>query len=321
MAELTPPACCFPMDDSLFPTLESGSSGGGAALGREADPKLSQWMTPAWAARELWKAFFADLGPRDLVLEPTCGDGRMLAAVPADIPAVGVEIDPLLAAAARARTGREVIVADVLAAHVPEGITALWGNPPFSTGFVDRLLDRFAPRLPLGARAGLLLPAYFFQTPSRVMRWNRLWSVAAEILPRTLFRGSRLPLVFTLFTRDPVPRLSGLRLYAEAADVDALAEPVRKELVDRSGTWRSVVHQALESLGGRASLAQLYAAVGGRRPSSSPWWREKVRQTLQRGFRALGGGVWGLASGASRRRAPERGVMPTWHSAACVGKR
>lgn len=69
---------------------------------------LCQWFTPAWLAEALVERHFSRLDAADLVLEPTCGAGAFLRAIPAHVPAIGVEIDPALAAAARA-TGREVL--------------------------------------------------------------------------------------------------------------------------------------------------------------------------------------------------------------------
>lgn len=63
------------------------------------------------------------------------------------------------------------------------------------------------------------------------------------------------------------------------------------------GTWRAVVHAALLSLGGQASLEAIYERVFQEAPEKvrgNPHWREKVRQTLQRHFRPLERGVWGL---------------------------
>lgn len=256
------------------------------------NPALSQWMTPAWVARELWAAHFGDAGPSDHVFEPTCGDGRMLQAVPDYVPASGMEIDPRMADLARERTGRSVTTGDVLTAEIPKNITILFGNPPFKADFLDGLLNRVGEVVNDGCRTGLILPAYFMQSPSRVIRWNRAWTICAELLPRTIFARSQLPIIFALFTKDPQPRLTGMRLYHEVQQVADLKPVYRAELVNGTGTWRGVVAIALQELGGRAHVSDIYERVAPRRPTANQWWREKVRQTLQRNFASEGAGVW-----------------------------
>lgn len=61
---------------------------------------LNQFFTPAWAADLLVQRYFGDLQPSDNVLEPACGDGRFLMAIPPEVQAVGVEIDQAMAEAA-----------------------------------------------------------------------------------------------------------------------------------------------------------------------------------------------------------------------------
>ena len=69
----------------------------------------------------------------------------------------------------------------------------------------------------------------------------------------------------------------------------------------RSSTWRDVVAAVLDQLGGTASLPELYKAIEGHRKArENPHWKEKVRQTLQRGtcFSSTERGVWHYASAA-----------------------
>lgn len=257
---------------------------------------LSQYMTPAWAARELWAAHFADLTPSDLVIEPTCGNGHMLQAIPPAIAAFGVELDPELAAAARATSRRNVITADIFDVELPAGITAAFGNPPFKADFMDRLLEHLAHPMPTGARCGFIVPAYFMQSSSRVVRWNRTWSVALEMLPRTVFPRLSKPIVFALFTKDEKPVLRGMRLYYESDMVEAMAQEPRAGMT-ATGRWHEVVEWALARSGGKAHLTEIYARVIRRRPTANQWWKEKVRQILQQHpqFVAHGDGVWSLA--------------------------
>lgn len=43
-------------------------------------------------------------------------------------------------------------------------------------------------------------------------------------------------------------------------------------------TWRTAVVEAIAELGGQATLADMYAVIEGRRPTSNQFWRAKVRQ-------------------------------------------
>lgn len=259
-----------------------------------------QYMTPAYAARQLWEELFGDATERDIVVEPTCGDGRMLSAVPSWIEARGYEIDPVLADLARTRTGRPVVTGDFLGATLPPRVTIAWGNPPFRAGFVDQMLEKLVDSMPDGGRAGFIVPAYFLQSPSRVLRWNRSWTIAADLLPRTLWPRLMRPIVFATFTKDPSPVLRGLRLYVECDLATSVKKPIREQLVSGSGRWSEAVASALRELGGRANLPAIYATMLSRRPTENQHWREKVRQVLQQGpFRNVSRGEWELSGGAA----------------------
>ena len=258
-------------------------------------PDNCQYMTPAYAARQLWCELFGDATTQDVVVEPTCGDGRMLAAVPSWIAAHGYEIDPVLAEAARQRTGRPVVTGDFLGATLPSRVTIAWGNPPFRAGFVDQMLEKLVMAMPDGGRAGFIVPAYFLQSPSRVLRWNRDWTIEADLLPRTLWPRLMRPILFATFTKDPAPRLKGLRLYVECDMASAARKNVREELVAGGGRWLDVVVQAVKGLGGRATLPAIYEAMLSRRPTENQHWREKIRQVLQHGpFNNISRGEWEL---------------------------
>lgn len=261
-----------------------------------SDNALDQYLTPAYAARQLWDDIFPDASAADVVVEPTCGDGRMLAAVPAHIPAFGYEIDPILAAHARARTGRAIAVGDFLEAVLPPRVTIAFGNPPFQSRFVDQMLDRLLGVMPDGGRAGFIVPAYFMQTPSRVLRWNRTWTISADLLPRTLWPRLMRPIIFAHFVKDPAPKLRGLRLYVECDLAGATREGVREGLERGTGSWRDAVSSVLRGLGGRAHLTAIYERMLARRPTENQHWREKVRQVLQNGpFRNVARGEWEIA--------------------------
>lgn len=214
----------------------------------------------------------------------------MLRVIPRDIEAVGVEIDPALADEARRVSGHTVLTADVLSvmhALPPAGI--VFGNPPFKLSFFDRLLngiERWARRDVL---CGFVLPAYFFQTPTHLERWRQSWGIDWVSIPRTLFPGLKLPLGFARFDRRN-RHLRGFMLYASAESMRRAPDRVRNS----SCTWRELVQQALNELGGCATLARLYEVLGDLSPRAT-WWKQKVRQTLQRHCVQVKRGTWKLA--------------------------
>lgn len=261
------------------------------------NPALHQWFTPRWVAEAIVERHFGHLDLCDLVCEPSCGRGAFLHAVPGDVNAFGVEIDPAMAAAARAATGREVITGDFLNVALPAGITHVVGNPPFDARVVHGFLRRAHEVLPEGGTAGFLLPAYLLQTSSKVMALNTRWSISAELMPRNVFPRLKLPLVFALFRKDAMRRLVGFFLYREAADVRALPRDIRAELEgdERGSVWRRAVRAAFRRLGrSQASTTELYGAV--ERPTENQYWREAVRRTLQvyPDFQPVRTGVWEL---------------------------
>lgn len=258
---------------------------------------LNQFFTPTWAAELLVRRHFADLGPGDTVLEPSCGDGRFLMAIPADVDAYGVEIDGEQAAAAVRNSGREVVVGDFRMVDLPRRPTVVIGNPPFDLDVFDGMLDRCHELLERGGRAGFLLPVYAFQTASRVADYNRRWSIEQELLPRNLFERLSCPILWATFRKAERTVLSGFFLYAETHALADLHADIRKVMVGNASTatcWRDAVQLALTACGGRATLEQLYRAVEGNRPSTNPWWREKVRQIAGRHFHRIGRGEFAL---------------------------
>ncbi|WP_432263098.1 class I SAM-dependent methyltransferase [Cupriavidus sp. TMH.W2] len=275
---------------------------------------LGQYPTPAWVAEALYERHFATLGSGDCLIEPSCGPGAFLSVVPETVDAIGVEIDPDMAAIARRQTGREIITGDFCTVALPAEPTVILGNPPFKLGLIDRFLDRAHELLPEGGRVGFLLPAYAFQTASRVAAYARRWSLAQEMIPRNIYQGLKLPLVFALFRKDRSRRLVGFALYQEAADVQSFSSDCRSLLNNGSGpVWLQVIECVLARLGGEANLAQIYAEVEGNRPTKTKWWKEKIRQTLRRyaaRFVATGKGRYALCSQRSRQSR-----VPTAHLA------
>lgn len=266
-------------------------------LTQDRDRVLDQFFTPQWAATALVEEFFPDLTGDDLVLEPSCGRGAFLQAIPSHVPAFGVEIDEQLAEEVRSNTGRSVLCGDFRTLAITQAPTVIVGNPPFDMQLFDGFLERAAKLLPDNGRCGFLLPAYTIQTPSRVLKWNDRWSLAQKALPRTLFPGSQLPLIFLMFAKDGLRRLDGFCLYRAIDEVKKLPAAVKLLLIHgepRKPCWRAVVEWALRKIGGKGSLRQLYDAIEPHRPTDNRYWQEKVRQILQRYFTSHGGGVWAL---------------------------
>lgn len=246
-----------------------------------AAARLGQFPTPAWAADALVREHLAHLGECDFVLEPTCGPGRFLAAIPAHVAALGVEIDPQLAQQARTLTGRQVITGDFLAVDIPAKPTVVLGNPPFETRLIEQILDKVHALLIADGCVCFVLPAYFFQTARRVTRYSERWSISQQIIPRNLYSGLKHPLVFAQFTKDQHRLLVGFSLFHELAFLQGLPKSVRDAVDSGRATWASVVREAIDEHGGEASLTQIYEYVADRRPTRNPAWREQIRKICQ----------------------------------------
>lgn len=261
---------------------------------------LGQYMTPGWAAVELVERYFGDLGARDHVIEPSCGTGAFLRALPPDVPGLGVEIDPELAAIARRTSGRPVIVGDFRMVDLPIRPTAIIGNPPFAVRTITDFLDRAWSLLPDEGRVGFILPAFAFQTANTVESIAERWSIRQDMLPRNLFDGLTKPLCFAVFSRGRARGLVGFALYHELAAVNRLQARYRALLRAGEGSaWAAVTRAALEALGGTAALADLYREIEGHRPTTNQFWQAKVRQVLQRIAVRVDAGVWALPAQAA----------------------
>lgn len=259
-----------------------------------------QFMTPEWAASELVAHYFGDLTSSDAVIEPSCGEGAFLRALPMHIPAIGVEIDPVLAERARASSGRQVIVGDFAAVDLPLRPTALIGNPPFQLAKVQAFLERAWELLPNEGRVGIVLPCYTFQTSETVVKINQRWAIRQDMIPRNLFPGLSLPLCFAMLTKAQGGKLFGFALYHEHAAVSRLQARYRALLAQgQKNVWAAVTVAALQALGGEADLTAIYAEVAGAKPTPNPFWREKIRQQLGRLAERCGPGRWRLPTAAA----------------------
>jgi site-specific DNA-methyltransferase (adenine-specific) len=257
--------------------------------------ELGQWMTPAWAAEELTSIYFGDLSARDHVLEPSCGTGAFLAALPEHVPAFGVEIDAALAEQARNCSGRPVVVGDFLATEIPFTPTAIIGNPPFKQSLVQAFFERAWDLLPVEGRVGFVLPCYIFQTASVVSKLSRKWGMRQDMIPRNVFQGLHLPLCFAQLTKGAGRGMVGFTLYHETDAVTSLRKRYRAMLdTGEKSVWAAVTLSAIEALGGEASLPEIYGEIEGNQPTETPFWREKVRQTLQRRAVQRTRGRWAL---------------------------
>jgi len=252
-------------------------------MNTKAPAALGQWMTPRWGALAIVERHYSRLASTDLVIEPTCGDGAFLAAIPADVPAIGVEIDPALADQARTRTGRKVITGDFRTVAIPDRPTHLIGNLPFVATTIEGILRCAFELLPNEGTAGFILPAYALQTSSVVIRYASRWNLAVELLPRTLFGRLSKPLVFAMFTKAAERRVMvGLALFEESFDIERMPKPVRETLERGTGSvWLAVVDRVLRDLNGEAGLDAIYGSIAPRRPTQNQYWRAKVRQVLQ----------------------------------------
>ncbi len=262
----------------------------------EYKPELSQWMTPAWAAQAIVDHALPLFKDGAIVVEPSCGIGRFLDAIPNQYRSIGVELDPDLASIATKR-GHEVVIGDFRTVDLPvDKADGIIGNPPFEAPVFNGFMTRAHTLLDDGGQVIMLLPAYIFQTAGTVMRWNRQWSMMQEMVPRNLFPRLRLPLTLARFTKDPKPRLSGFLLYHEATAISEMPKAYRKALNECRSVWEAVVGQAIENLGGQAPLKDIYMEIEPRRPTANQFWREKIRQTLQLKFEKQKNGNWAKAA-------------------------
>lgn len=265
----------------------------------EVQSALGQYPTPIWAAEALIERHFSHLTSSDLVFEPSCGPGSFMMAIPDHVPVIGFEIDPRTAAIARINTGREVITGDFVTASIDRQPTAIIGNPPFQLKVIDDFLKRSYELLPEGGQVGLILPAYAFQTAERVATYADTWSLFGECIPRNIYPGLSLPLMFAKFSKEKVRTMVGFSLHRETADMQTLKKQYREVLngVGKS-VWKATIAKALNALGGRANVEAICAEIEGKKPTRTVWWREQVRKVLRQAtnlFAAQGNGWYTFA--------------------------
>jgi len=186
---------------------------------------LGQFMTPVWAAEEILS--LVGLSSEERVLEPSCGNGAFLKAIPKDIQAIGVEIDEELAEVARKDTGREVIVGDFREVELPYQPTLIIGNPPFQTSLVKDFINRSRILLPDGGRLVFILSTHIMQTSESVLPMLEGFGADHWIMPRTLFSKAERPLSLLQLTKG-ASHCRGMALYSQAYVVKYLPKCLKE---------------------------------------------------------------------------------------------
>lgn len=265
-------------------------------MNQMGDRKLNQYFTPEWAAIEIVENFFPNLSEQDLVIEPSCGQGAFLKAIPSHVPAIGIEIDKGLAIEASHYSGRPVLNEDFISVQLSQEPSVIIGNPPFNIQIIEAFLKKSQQILLPHGKCGFILPSYSCQTPNRVLRWNEDWSLKQTMLPRELFPNAILPLIFLIFTKDKLKRMFGFALYHECCDVNKMRSGriwlIRNK--SKHSCWRSLIQWSLQELGGEASLRDIYELIEPRRISTNRWWKAKVRQEVQRHCSRVAPSTWKL---------------------------
>ena len=253
---------------------------------------LSQWMTPSWVAEAIVEHALPRFEEGAVIIEPSCGIGRFLDALPAHYRNIGIEIDPELASIARSK-GHEVIEGDFRTARLPvDRAHAIIGNPPFENDIFNGFLSRSHNLLEDEGQVIMIVPAYFFQTAKTVTAWSERWSIQQEMMPRNLFPGLSKPLLLARFTKTRETKLFGFLLYHETKEIQDIPRAYRIALEEGESGWAAAVGKAIDNLGGKANLQSIYAEIGPKRPTQTRFWKEKVRQTLYRKFNQTDDGAW-----------------------------
>jgi site-specific DNA-methyltransferase (adenine-specific) len=183
--------------------------------------------------------------------------------------------------------------------------TPLWAAQALVEQFFGQLTDRDLLLDPTCGTGAFLHAANAcgipFQTVRTVTRFNSQWSIATDIIPRELFHRLRYQLVFARFRKDDQRTLVGLALYREYQSLKELrpeSQQTLQESKSRWGAWHALVEEALTQLGGRGSLAEIYATVAPNRLPSNNYWHDKIRQVLQIHYQPISRGVWALPAAA-----------------------
>lgn len=259
--------------------------------------ELNQFFAPSWVAELIVENYYPDLTTSDTVYDVGCGDGRFLMALPKYVNAYGLEIDPDLAALARINSGREVIEGCISTVKFSERPTLCLGNPPFEMDIVNAFLGRAFDAMDYGGRVGFILPVYFFQTAATVKDYMKKWALQHDLMPRNIFEGMSKPVMFAQFKKMKNTASVGFFLYEEANDFLNLPKKYRYMFIGNSSSthlWGEVIDKALASLGGEATLQELYSEIEGKRPTATKHWKEQIRKVLQQFYRKVSHATYGL---------------------------
>lgn len=209
------------------------------------------------ARRELSQNFLVDrravelvikaARPSGLILEPGSGEGALtvaLAQTGAEV--VGYEIDPLLAAKLKARTGLKIVKGDFTAARPPREPFAVVGNIPYS--ITSKIVDWCLRAPDLQAATLVTQLEYARKRSGDFGRWSLVtveswpwfsWELAG-VIGRESFR--------------PVPSVDSAILRIERRDTP---------LVEEGRAYRDLVELGFSGIGGtlHASLSTRYGGV------------------------------------------------------------
>lgn len=122
--------------------------------------------TPAWPTLAIWPRLYSPAVR--IVLDPCCGDGGILGALPAPLTLLGLEIDHARAVRCEMRTNIRPTVCDSLEVEWPICDLVIQ-NPPFNLAeaFVRRALEELAAGR-IRVAVAVLLRLAFLETEGRV---------------------------------------------------------------------------------------------------------------------------------------------------------
>jgi hypothetical protein len=182
--------------------------GRSAHAGRSGRNELAQHFTPEPVARFVWSVaagLAARRGPVTTALDPAAGAGVFLGlARAAGVAAVGIELDPALAAPAAQSSGARLLVGDALRQRFPmvpdAGFEVVVGNPPFgrlgrfSGDLGAPVWDTYALLAPLSgrsaraARASFPIDQLFLE---RAVGWVCPGGIVALVMPEGFVANDR----------------------------------------------------------------------------------------------------------------------------------
>src|SRR3546814_18693361 len=105
---------------------------------------------------------------------------------------------------------------------------------------IECFLDRAHQILPDDGLVAMVLPAYAFQTPSRVFKRLDRFAIDVNMIPRALFPGLSKPQTWDKYTQSSNSRFSGLMLLAETWDTEKVRQTI-DDASPRPGTRREAM--------------------------------------------------------------------------------